>query len=92
MVKDDDDPVPRIEIDVEPTSANEGRPSHSLTMPHASVDWMRGFDEGDFAEVASIIVDGLQHEADVPALRGRAEALCEKRPLYPGSRGYTAYA
>jgi glycine hydroxymethyltransferase len=52
---------------------------------------MRGFDEQDFAEVASIIVDALQDEADVPALRGRAEALCEKRPLYPGFRGYTSY-
>jgi glycine hydroxymethyltransferase len=52
---------------------------------------MRGFDEQDFAEVASIIVDALQDEADVPALRDRAEALCDKRPLYPGFRGYTSY-
>jgi glycine hydroxymethyltransferase len=53
---------------------------------------MRGFDEQDFAEVASIIVDALQDEADVPALRDRAETLCEKRPLYPGFRGYTSFA
>ena len=53
---------------------------------------MRGFDEQDFAEVASIIVDSLQDEADVPALRSRAESLCAKRPLYPGFRGYTSYA
>jgi hypothetical protein len=46
MAKDEDDPVPRIEIDGEPTAANDGRPSHSLTMPHASVEWMAGFDEG----------------------------------------------
>jgi glycine hydroxymethyltransferase len=52
---------------------------------------MRGFDEQDFAEVASIIVDALQDEAHVPALRDRAETLCEKRPLYPGFRGYTSY-
>jgi glycine hydroxymethyltransferase len=52
---------------------------------------MRGFDEDDFREVGSIIVDALQDEADVPALRRRAEALCEKRPLYPGFRGYTSY-
>jgi len=25
-------------------------------------------------------------------LRARAEALCQKRPLYPGFRGYTSYA
>ena len=52
---------------------------------------MRGFDEDDFREVASIIVDALQDEADVAALRGRAEALCDRRPLYPGFRGYTTY-
>jgi len=40
-----DDSAPRIEIDVEPTDET-GRPSHSQTMPHASVDWMAGFDEG----------------------------------------------
>ena len=53
---------------------------------------MRGFDEDDFREVASIVVDALAEDADVDALRGRAVALCDKRPLYPGFRGYTAYA
>jgi glycine hydroxymethyltransferase len=53
---------------------------------------MRGFDDGDFREVASIIVDALSDEADVDALRARALALCDKRPLYPGFRGYTSYA
>src|SRR5580765_6533334 len=52
---------------------------------------MRGFDTDDFAEVASIIVDSLTDDADVDALRGRAQALCDKRPLYPGFRGYTTY-
>jgi len=52
---------------------------------------MRGFDEADFREVASIIVDSLTDDADVDALRGRAQALCDKRPLYPGFRGYTTY-
>src|SRR3954449_5110480 len=52
---------------------------------------MRGFDGDDFREVASIIVDALQPDADVDGLRARAEALCEKRPLYPGFRGYTTY-
>ena len=28
---------------------------------------------------------------DIDALRGRSDALCEKRPLYPGFRGYTTY-
>jgi hypothetical protein len=27
----------------------------------------------------------------VAALAARSEALCEKRPLYPGFRGFTTY-
>jgi glycine hydroxymethyltransferase len=52
---------------------------------------MRGFDESDFGEVASIIVDALQEDADVAALAARSSALCARRPLYPGFRGYTTY-
>ena len=52
---------------------------------------MRGFDDDDFREVASIIVDALHDDADVAALSARAVALCDKRPLYPGFRGYTEY-
>jgi glycine hydroxymethyltransferase len=52
---------------------------------------MRGFDEHDFAEVASIIVGSLNEDADLQVLRARALALCDKRPLYPGFRGYTTY-
>jgi glycine hydroxymethyltransferase len=52
---------------------------------------MRGFDEEDFREVGRIIVDALKQEADLSALRSRTEALCAKRPLYPGFRGFTTY-
>jgi glycine hydroxymethyltransferase len=52
---------------------------------------MRGFDEDDFREVGRIICGALVGSGDVPALRARAEALCEKRPLYPGFRGFTTY-
>jgi glycine hydroxymethyltransferase len=52
---------------------------------------MRGFDEADFREVGEVIVGALADDADVDALRGRAEALCAKRPLYPGFRGFTTY-
>jgi glycine hydroxymethyltransferase len=52
---------------------------------------MRGFDEDDFRETGRIIADALQPQADLDALRAAAEALCEKRPLYPGFRGYTSY-
>jgi len=52
---------------------------------------MRGFDEDDFREVSSIIVDALADDADVAALAARSTALCDRRPLYPGFRGYTTY-
>jgi glycine hydroxymethyltransferase len=52
---------------------------------------MRGFDEHDFREVGRIIVDALTDDADIGQLTSRSEALCEKRPLYPGFRGYTSY-
>jgi glycine hydroxymethyltransferase len=52
---------------------------------------MRGFDEDDFREVGQIIAGALA-DANLDELRGRSEALCAKRPLYPGFRGYTSYA
>jgi glycine hydroxymethyltransferase len=52
---------------------------------------MRGFDEDDFREVGTIICSALADGADVSALAARSLALCEKRPLYPGFRGYTTY-
>ena len=52
---------------------------------------MRGFDDDDFLEVGSIVVEALTDGADLGALRGRAEALCAKCPLYPGFRGYPTY-
>ena len=52
---------------------------------------MRGFDETDFAEVAAIIAGSLSDDADIDGLRARTEALCAKRPLYPGFRGFTEY-
>jgi glycine hydroxymethyltransferase len=53
---------------------------------------MRGFDEEDFTEVGEDIVGALGDSPDLPALAGRSEALCAKRPLYEGFRGYPAYA
>jgi glycine hydroxymethyltransferase len=51
---------------------------------------MRGFDEDDFREVGRIIVEALG-DGDLASLAARAEALCDKRPLYPGFRGFTTY-
>jgi glycine hydroxymethyltransferase len=53
---------------------------------------MRGFDEADTREVGDIIVEALRDDGDRDALHARSEALCERRPLYPGFRGFTAYA
>jgi glycine hydroxymethyltransferase len=53
---------------------------------------MRGFDEDDFREVGAIMCDALHDDADVGALRDRALALCDRRPLYPGFRGYTSFS
>jgi glycine hydroxymethyltransferase len=52
---------------------------------------MRGFDEDDCRDVGEIIAGALSEDADVAALSARSEALCDKRPLYPGFRGYTSY-
>jgi glycine hydroxymethyltransferase len=52
---------------------------------------MRGMDDDDFREIGRIIVDALGESPDIDGLRSRAEALCVKRPLYPGFRGWTTY-
>jgi glycine hydroxymethyltransferase len=52
---------------------------------------MRGFDEQDFREVGDVIVKALDNESDLHVLRARVDAICERRPLYPGFRGYTTY-
>jgi glycine hydroxymethyltransferase len=52
---------------------------------------MRGMDEEDFREIGGVIVEALGDSPDLGALRARTEALCEKRPLYPGFRGWTTY-
>jgi glycine hydroxymethyltransferase len=52
---------------------------------------MRGFDEDDFREVGRLIVAALGDKPDVAGLRARVAALCDRRPLYPGFRGYTTY-
>jgi glycine hydroxymethyltransferase len=52
---------------------------------------MRGFDESDMREVGAIISEALSESADIVALAERSDALCDKRPLYPGFRGFTTY-
>jgi len=57
---------------------------------------MRGFDEEDFREVGRIIAGALGGASagggNDSELARRAEALCAKRPLYHGFRGYCSYA
>jgi glycine hydroxymethyltransferase len=52
---------------------------------------MRGFDEDDVREVGALIIETLEQTADLDAIRARVGALCAKRPLYPGFRGWTTY-
>jgi glycine hydroxymethyltransferase len=52
---------------------------------------MRGMDDGDFREIGRVIVEALGESPDLDGLRSRIEALCARRPLYPGFRGWTAY-
>jgi hypothetical protein len=83
-----DDRVPRvIDIDAEPTAANENRPSHGQTMPHASVDWMAGYDEGRTRGGAEIL-DALEGalvsvgvaEDVAKAIVARVRTRAEKSP------------
>src|SRR5437016_1436605 len=53
---------------------------------------MRGFDEEDFREVGDVIARALGDAPDIAGLASRSEALCKKRPLYPGFRGFPTYA
>jgi glycine hydroxymethyltransferase len=52
---------------------------------------MRGFDEDDFREVGRIMVEALGEAPDLNGLGAAAGALCDKRPLYAGFRGFTTY-
>ncbi len=52
---------------------------------------MRGFEEEDMAEIASIICSALDKSADIAVLAARSADLCEKHPLYPGFRGYCSH-
>jgi glycine hydroxymethyltransferase len=52
---------------------------------------IRGFDDEEFREVGRIMVEALAADPDLASLTARSLALCERRPLYPGFRGYTSY-
>ncbi len=49
---------------------------------------MRGLDEADFREVASIITAALVPSADIASLAARTSAICARRPLYDGLPSY----
>ena len=52
---------------------------------------MRGFDEDDLREVGDDHRRRARRRPTSTALRARSAALCERRPLYPGYRGYPEY-
>jgi hypothetical protein len=49
----DDDSIPEIEIDGEVTEATGT--SHGTTRPHATVEWLTGFDEGRRRGAADVL-------------------------------------
>jgi hypothetical protein len=84
---DDDDSIPVIEIDAEPTgeAGSSGRRSRSQTMPHATVDWMLGFDQGrqrGSAEVLEALEASLEAVGVGPdvarTIVARVRALADK--------------
>jgi len=53
---------------------------------------MRGFTEDDMREVGAIILEALDHAADLAALRRRTGELLAGRPLYSGfPHGHSSY-
>jgi hypothetical protein len=50
----DDDSIPEIEIDAEPTESNSASP-RATTRPHATVEWLGGFDEGRRRGAADVL-------------------------------------
>jgi len=52
---------------------------------------MRGLDEADFREVASIICGALADDPDLDALSARSAALLGRRPLYPGLGAFPTF-
>jgi hypothetical protein len=50
-----DDSVPEIEIDGEVTEATGAGHSASTTAPHATVEWLGGFDEGRRRGAADVL-------------------------------------
>jgi hypothetical protein len=41
--------------------------------------------------VGRIICGALEKDAELGTLAARSEALCRRRPLYPGFAGYATY-
>jgi hypothetical protein len=88
--KDDkDDSIPFLEIDPEPSDPNAPSQGRS-TLPHASVDWMAGFDEGrqrgSFevlealeAALVSVGVDESVAKVIVKRVRNRADDTEKKK-------------
>jgi hypothetical protein len=86
--KDDkDDSIPFLEIEPEPSDPNAPSSGRS-TMPHASADWMAGFDEGrqrgsvevlEALEAALVSVGVGEDVAKVIVKRVRSRAETEKK-------------
>jgi hypothetical protein len=50
-----DDKRPHIDLEAEPPDDGGGRRSRTQTAPHATVDWMAGFEEGRLRGAAEVL-------------------------------------
>jgi hypothetical protein len=88
MGEDPDDSIPEIEIDCEVTEATGASgPSRSTTRPHATVEWLGGFDEGRRRGGADVL-DALAHAlTSVGVPDDVANAIVEKVRARAGLTG-----
>ncbi len=79
-----DDSAPSIEIDAEPTEANDSSPPNRPTSPHATEEWLAGYEQGWQRGQADVLdalrrslgevgVDGDVARAIVARVRARTE-------------------
>ena len=82
----DDDSIPEIEIDAEPTDSNSSS-TRSTTRPHATVEWLSGFDEGRRRGAADVL-DALSAALSAVGVPGDvANAIVEKVRTRAGVSG-----
>jgi hypothetical protein len=80
-----DDSAPDIEIDMETTESTTM--SHTTTRPHATVEWLTGFDEGRHRGAADVLDALAAALASVGVPDDVAAAIVEKVRARAGVTG-----